>query len=59
MRCTCGAQQHPPQQVALTHWAGRAAATVVLAPRRTLASTETKLGKPPKGVDYVGALRRI
>lgn len=32
---------------------------MVLAPRRTLASTETKLGKPPKGVDYVGALRRI
>lgn len=41
-------------QVVLGHWVARAVATVVLSARRTLASTETKIGRPPKGVDYVG-----
>ena len=40
----------------LTHYVREAALTALLGRRKVPASQETKPGRPPKNVDYIGAL---
>lgn len=45
------------QTLAASHYTSDATVTVLLKERRVSPSSETKLGKAPKNVDYVGRLQ--
>jgi hypothetical protein len=44
----------PLKAVTAAHFVNNSTVTLLLAPRRTSPSAETKPGKAPKNVDYVG-----